>query len=151
MGKIFDKNSFIGFMRLLYSGLVFMRLILFFMKKTSELIWQDKQHQELFKLIDLIDSSNVDARVFRRLHDYAENHFMLEEEYMLRLEYAHFEEHKRAHDKFRTELDSMIQECANYDEKFRQALSVFLSEWLKGHIFGIDKQLEDYILKSDYK
>lgn len=121
------------------------------MKKTSELIWQDKQHQELFKLIDLINSTDVDASVFSRLYNYAENHFTLEEEYMLRLDYPHFEEHKRAHDKFRSELNSMIQGHENYDEHFRQALSEFLSEWLKGHIFGIDKQLEDYILKSDYK
>lgn len=121
------------------------------MKKTSELIWQDKQHQVLFELIDQINSSNVDANVFRQLFEYAENHFSLEEEYMIKLNFPGTEEHIRAHDKFRAELESMMQEFTSYDELFRKALSEFLSEWLKGHIFGIDKKLEEFILKSSYK
>jgi len=121
------------------------------MKKTSELIWQDKQHQVLFKLIDNINSSDVDASVFRQLFEYAENHFVLEEEYMVKLNYPHIEQHVKAHNKFRVELESMMQEYTTYDELFRQALSEFLTEWLKGHIFGIDKKLEEFILKSSYK
>ena len=121
------------------------------MQKTSELIWQDKQHQVLFKLIDRINSSEVDASVFRQLFEYAENHFVLEEEYMVKLNYPDIEEHVRAHDKFRVELESMMREFTTYDELFRQALSEFLTEWLKGHIFGIDKKLEAFILKSPYK
>lgn len=121
------------------------------MKKTSELIWQDKQHQILLDLIDQINESDVDESVFRRLHDYAENHFMLEEEYMLQLDYPHMEEHVAAHNKFRYELNSMMQSFHSYDEGFRSALAEFLRGWLKGHIFGIDKQLEDFIVKSDVK
>jgi len=121
------------------------------MKKTSELIWQDKQHQVLFELIDQINSSEIDASIFQRLYDYAENHFSLEEEYMLQLEYPHAEEHIKAHDKFRVELESMMREYHSYDELFRRALSEFLREWLKGHIFGIDKKLEEFILKSNSK
>ncbi len=121
------------------------------MIKTSELIWQDKQHQVLFELIDRINSSDVDASVFRQLFEYAENHFSLEEEYMIKLNFPGTEEHIRAHDKFRIELESMMQEFTSYDELFRKALSEFLSEWLKGHIFGIDKKLEAFILKSPYK
>jgi len=121
------------------------------MKKTSDLIWQDKQHQILLELIDQLNGSDVDASVFRRLHDYAENHFMLEEEYMRQLNYPDMGEHVAAHNKFRYELNSMMQSFHSYDEGFRQALAEFLREWLKSHIFGIDKQLEDFILKSNVK
>lgn len=121
------------------------------MIKTSELIWQDKQHQVLFELIDKINKSEVNASVFRQLFEYAENHFVLEEEYMKQLDYPGMDEHVRAHDKFRSELDCMMQEFTSYDERFRQALSEFLSKWLKGHIFGLDKKLEDFILKSSFK
>ena len=93
----------------------------------------------------------MDISVFRRLHDYAENHFMLEEEYMIKLKYPKMQEHIEAHNKFRYELNSMMQSFHSYDNGFRKALSEFLREWLKGHIFGIDKQLEDFILKSDSK
>jgi len=30
-------------------------------------------------------------------------------------------------------------------------ISTFLREWLKRHIFGIDKDLEDFILAADVK
>jgi hemerythrin len=121
------------------------------MQKTSELIWQDKQHQVLFKLIEQLENGRGDASVFRRLHDFAENHFTLEEEYMVRLNFPHIEAHRRAHDKFRSELELMIQECHTYDIKFCVALAEFLREWLRSHIFGIDKQLEEFVLKSDAK
>lgn len=121
------------------------------MKKTSELIWQDKQHQVLFELIDEINSHDADTTVFRRLCEYAENHFSLEEEYMAQLNFPGIEAHIREHNKFRAELDSMMNEIYDYDESFREALSVFLTNWLKGHIFGIDKELEKFILESSSK
>ncbi len=121
------------------------------MKKTSELIWQDKQHQVLFELIDQINGKEVDARIFRQLFEYAENHFTMEEEYMKKLDFPGTKKHIRAHNKFRSELKSMMQDYKSYDDIFRQALSEFLSEWLKGHIFGVDKKLEEFILNSPYK
>lgn len=121
------------------------------MKKTSELIWQDKQHQILLELIDHLDDSDVDDSVFRRLHDYAENHFMLEEEYMRQLNFPGINEHIAAHNKFRYELNSMMQSFHGYDNGFRTALAEFLRGWLKSHIFGIDKKLEEFILHSEVK
>lgn len=121
------------------------------MKKTSQLIWQDKQHQKLFELIDEINAEHVDSTVFRRLCDYAEHHFVLEEEYMIRLDYPGTQQHIDAHNKFREELGCMMANYRDYDEAFRETLSVFLSKWLKGHVLGIDKQLEAFILESDMK
>ncbi len=121
------------------------------MKKTSDLIWQDKQHQDLLDLIEEIKSSHADSSVFRRLYDYAENHFTVEEEYMKQLGYPEIEEHIAAHNKFRSELDDMMSACEEYDETFRLALAEFLNNWLVSHIFGIDKALEDYVLKSEFK
>ena len=121
------------------------------MKKTSELIWQDKQHQVLFELIDQIKTAEVDESVFRRLYDYAENHFTVEEEYMKQLNYPSLDQHIQAHNRFRDELDDMMEAHPHYDSHFRQALAEFLSNWLTSHIYGIDKKLEAFILKSTYK
>jgi len=118
---------------------------------TSELIWQDKQHQVLFELIDEIKAEHVDSSTFARLNDYAEHHFLMEEAYMLQLNYPDYEQHLQAHNKFRTELQRMIDEHHSYDSNLRDMLSSFLSEWLKRHIFGVDKKLEEYILNSERK
>ena len=53
--------------------------------KTSDLIWQDTQHQTLLDLIERIDSPDVDVSIFHRLHEHAETHFSMEEEYMRQL------------------------------------------------------------------
>ncbi|WP_299178455.1 hemerythrin family protein [uncultured Neptuniibacter sp.] len=121
------------------------------MTLTSELIWQDQQHQVLFELIDEIKADNVDVSIFVRLNDYAEHHFCLEEAYMKALDYPDYEAHLSAHNKFRSELQKMLDDHHNYDQQLRDMLSDFLGEWLKRHIFGVDKKLEAYILNSSVK
>jgi len=121
------------------------------MIKTSELIWQDTQHQILFKLIDQIKDVPFDREILVKLQLYAEHHFKLEEVYMVKLEYPHTEHHVKLHDRFREELTSMIEIPLDMDATLQESLSTFLSEWLKLHVFGIDKEFEDFVLKSDSK
>ena len=121
------------------------------MDKTSELIWQDTQHQELFRLIDKIKDTGIESDIFIRLYDYAEHHFSLEEAYMRQSGYPQTEAHIAAHNRFRQELTNMVTQHQEYDEALRESFSTFLSEWLKRHIFGIDKDFESYILLSKIK
>lgn len=121
------------------------------MRKTSDLIWQDTQHQVLFELIEALKLPTANKDIFTRLTDFAENHFLLEEAYMSQLEYPKIDEHIAAHNRFRKELQSMIQSAGEFDAQMREALSIFLREWLTRHVFGIDKDLETYILNSTQK
>jgi hemerythrin len=118
---------------------------------SSQLIWQDKQHQMLFELIDEIRCDSADMSIFSRLNDYAVNHFALEEEYMKRLNYPHAAAHIHAHDKFRRELEALVEFRHEYDETVKASLSLFLTEWLQRHIYGIDKKLEKFVLESHHK
>jgi hemerythrin-like metal-binding protein len=77
------------------------------MQKTSDLIWQDTQHQALFELIDKIKEIPFDPDILIQLKLYAEHHFVLEETYMHALGYPHKDEHIEAHDRFREELAAM--------------------------------------------
>jgi hemerythrin len=121
------------------------------MQKTSDLIWQDTQHQVLFKLIDQIKEVPFDPDVLVRLKLYAEHHFSLEETYMEMLEYPHLEVHVEAHDRFREELAAMLDTDPSMHVALQISLSDFLYEWLKLHVLGIDKKLEDFVLKSSAK
>lgn len=118
------------------------------MQKTSDVIWQDAQHQVLFQLLDEVAQAGKAEAVLHRLKFYAESHFSLEEVYMELLEYPGREEHLRAHDRFRAELEIMISNPENRDAASRQLISTFLTEWLKRHIFGIDKELEAFLLEK---
>ncbi len=120
-------------------------------QKTSELIWQDAQHQVLFDLIKKMDADPFDPSILVKLEQYADQHFSLEELYMKELNYPHAKEHVLAHAQFRKELSDMRKiEPALY-EQLRSSLSKFLYEWLKRHVLGIDKKLEAYVLQSSQK
>jgi len=121
------------------------------MKKTSDLIWQDTQHQELFKLIDLLQSESLSSDIFRRLNNYAENHFLLEEEYMSLLNYPDMESHVQAHNLFRKELNELVRTQSDIEEATKSSISIFLTEWLTRHILRVDKKLEQFVLDSKYK
>lgn len=124
------------------------RCIVGTMQKTSDVIWQDTQHQVLFRLLDEVAETDSAAEVLRQLRYYAESHFALEERYMSLLDYPGKEEHVAAHDKFRSELRQMF-EGGEHDAASRQLISTFLTEWLKRHVFGIDKKLEEFLLANN--
>lgn len=121
------------------------------MMKTSDLIWQDAQHQVLFKLIDDIKQEPFDRSVFSQLQAYAEHHFFLEESYMHELKYPEIDDHIKAHDRFREELIGMVESPITINRELQDSLSLFLSEWLRLHVMGIDKKLEAFILESNSK
>jgi hemerythrin len=121
------------------------------MRKTSDILWQDAQHQVLFEILDMISESGSDTKVLNKLRDYTETHFSLEELYMLELGYPGRDAHICAHDKFREEINRLLESDQAHDAQFMEIISVFLTEWLTRHVFGIDKKLEQYILDSAEK
>ena len=121
------------------------------MQKTSDVIWQDTQHQVLFELIEKIKEVPFDPGILDRLKLYAEHHFILEETYMRELDYPHMQAHIEAHDRFREELQAMMETDPTMHESLQVSLSDFLYKWLKLHVLGIDKKLEDFILNSSIK
>lgn len=121
------------------------------MRKTSELIWQDAQHQVLFQILETIGRPNSGADVLPQLQQYTETHFSLEEQYMERLAFPGREAHLQAHDRFRAEINYLLASDMEQDAKFRELISTYLTEWLTRHVFGIDKELEAFILQSAAK
>jgi len=124
-------------------------------RKTSELLWQDAQHQVLFELLDLLREPASGDDVLHRLRDYTETHFTLEEHYRGALDFPGTAAHGRAHRKFRLHIDSLLDKNSPgelfHDDSVRQAVATYLTEWLKLHVFGIDKELEAFILASPAK
>jgi len=119
------------------------------MRKTSDVIWQDAQHQVLFDLLDQIAEADSSLQVLHQLKFYAESHFALEEKYMLLLDYPDYSEHLSAPDKFREQPSAMMESPQDHDTDSRQIISTFLTEWLKRPVFGIDKKLENFIFASN--
>jgi hemerythrin len=121
------------------------------MRKTSDIIWQDVQHQALFDILESIAGPEPEEGILQQLVDYTERHFSLEEQYMRQLDYPGREAHVRAHNRFRAEIEGLLGQQAEQDAQFRQLISTFLTEWLTRHVFGIDKELEAFLLARSEK
>ncbi len=120
------------------------------MRKTSDIIWQDAQHQVLFEILALIREPGRDPRVLQKLRDYTEHHFALEERYMELLDYPGRDEHVESHDRFRAEIAELFA-AGEPDPVYMELVATFLTEWLTRHVFGTDKELEAFILQSAAK
>ena len=121
------------------------------MRKTSDILWQDAQHQVLFEILDQIADPASGSEVVERLRTYTETHFALEEQYMDALDYPEREAHIRAHDRFREEINGLLAGGEEPDALFRDIVSTFLREWLTRHVFGIDKKLESFLLAANIR
>jgi len=125
--------------------------------KTSELIWQDSQHQNLLNIIDLLKNAQApDIEIIEQLSTYVKDHFSLEEKYMkitgFPAQKAHIKAHRKFEEKIKNLLDSSsIIKLGLENERFKDEISSFLSHWLINHVMGMDKELEDHILKSKFK
>jgi len=74
------------------------------------------------------------------LIDYAGSHFKVEERYFTRFGYADAEAHKKAHADF---VARVLDLKARFDAKtvgLSMEVMSFLSDWLQGHIKGVDKK-----------
>lgn len=118
--------------------------------KTSDLIWQETQHQRLFELLDELESGLDLQRALQFLRHYAEEHFALEEAYMEAVKFPGRDAHVRAHDKFREQFRELEPTTGEEDEE-RQIIAMFLREWLSRHIYGTDKILEAFILSTELR
>ena len=103
-------------------------------------------------LVGEVHVTTVDSvsAVVEQAHE-ACRHFALEELYMVQLEYPGREAHVNAHDQFREEIFALIAAEDELDITYREIIATFLTEWLRHHVFGTDKQLESYLLKNGVK
>lgn len=107
----------------------------------------DRQHQKLIAIInELNDAMKVGkgreilGEIVTNLVNYTDTHFKTEEAYFEKFGYPNTADHKKEHTAF-------VQKVADFKEGFEQKrLSVsvevmtFLSDWLRNHIMGTDKQ-----------
>jgi len=107
----------------------------------------DDQHKHLFLLFNTLQEgmrSEKDSKELEKelsdLIDYTILHFATEEKLMQKFSYIGFVEHKRTH-------DNLIAEAKELQEKYAQGrivlskeVSVFLTDWLTGHILDTDRK-----------
>ena len=119
----------------------------------------DTQNANLVRIcgnLRMACSKGVEAkndRFQRAVHeaaDYARYHFSTEEKLMSILEYPAYDAHKSEHEGFIWEVFSRLKQFQEGEELLPEKLVYFLSEWIKNHIGGYDREFADYFLSMKH-
>jgi hemerythrin-like metal-binding protein len=121
----------------------------------------DDQHRVLINTLNeanarLRSETRQDAidQLLKDLLAYALYHFDTEESLMKTFDYAGHdapmaERHVAQHRQFAATVVDMRERFVATGELDREALLVFLNEWLTGHILGLDRKLGDFVARQE--
>lgn len=111
------------------------------------------QHKILISMMndleDLVKSESDYSSQFYKFYDYTIEHFRNEEQLMEDRQFPNLESHQRVHARLLSRLDhfrDMVEKGGQLNEDF----FVFLQNWLKTHIRGIDMQYGSF-MNREYK
>lgn len=116
----------------------------------------DFQHHNLVDMIneiaDVANEQDPNLRDFivqntiGRLLEYTNYHFKTEEDLFTKSNYAHAEEHTKAHEALRVSVVDLYNRFAKGEDAVGQLL-LFLKSWLENHIIGTDMKYVDTLKK----
>ena len=114
----------------------------------------DSQHKELVKMTNEfytgVQMGGVMAKVFfmktiQGAVQYVKTHFASEEEIMQKAGYPFFEEHKKQHQDFVTEVTRQVKFFQEQDLPDPEGFIRYLMDWVTKHIAESDKKYIPYI------
>lgn len=105
----------------------------------------DRQHQELFRLVNELHDGLLAGRkqellgpTLARLGRYTVDHFATEEKLMAATGYPGYLAHKAKHDALAKKATEIIQGYNSGKLVLTLTLSQFLADWVRGHILAED-------------
>lgn len=113
----------------------------------------DAQHQQLFKLLGLIqkaaaseiDRNKLIEKSLTTLIEYTQVHFRDEEAMMQRIGYPLLEQHRALHDALIDEVEGMLEDFQEGEYLLIDELILFLTDWLSEHILTVDAKVGVFI------
>lgn len=123
---------------------------------STGVVWQDKQHRELFHRINsLLDAMNLGlgkeevVRLFKFLDEYIVIHFDAEEQVMHKFNYPEMLSHLEEHTNFIDDV-AMLKEEAEKGISSGLVIKVQsrIVDWLINHIGSVDRDLGSFILRA---
>ena len=115
----------------------------------------DAQHQELFaradRLVAAASATDGDLRsLVARLHQFATEHFALEEGLMRGHGFAGYERHRAQHARFAADLLAFADDLANHPRRggLDPHAGEWIGRWLEEHVTVTDAELAAFLAKA---
>ncbi|TBR82041.1 iron-binding protein [Campylobacter novaezeelandiae] len=123
----------------------------------------DKQHQELFKIVDEIDDfvkkvqnnfekedrDNFKSIIFK-LFNYIKFHFKNEEEFMEKINFPFLEEHRRVHKELTNKTKNLLLVNDIDISSVIEQLSILTKSWILNHVCTEDILINNYLTRLIY-
>ena len=110
----------------------------------------DEQHQQLVEMINSLANNSEPVNIFdnvMHMSKYADDHFELEENIMLRCGCDALKEHREKHLQFRQKVSELAGLDYTTGEHKLDAFT-FLCNWLINHILTMDMQYKDCFVSN---
>ena len=115
----------------------------------------DEQHKELVSMINRLHESLLAGEGNRSvksaisfLMQYVLIHFSAEEHLMRDNAFPDYKEHKRRHDEYVERLKGFITKYKSNTPLLAREMLLFLGDWARNHISGVDMDYAPYIQKK---
>lgn len=115
----------------------------------------DEQHKKLIGIINLINDAvelgfnkNILIGIFEELVTYTKVHFKYEEGLLDKTKYTDYKNHSNTHRQFENQLSVFQSQFSEQEKDVSKPLIIFLKNWLKSHIMGVDKEYTDHLLSN---
>jgi len=123
----------------------------------------DRQHKTLIEHVAKLEKHLTEGEEFSGIREsinfllkYKKEHFDYEEEYMKRIKYPKFKEHKKIHDKFSKDAEKFKKDFENkyikqkytvsFAKEFLKKVHKYLGQWIIDHIKKEDQKYHKYAL-----
>lgn len=117
----------------------------------------DKQHQSLFKLINILHEAMVQGHghdvlveTIDKLVHYVKEHFETEEKIMEEYQYPFLNDHKEIHRQLTNNVLDFKRKMEKKEPFLTVEVSRFLTEWLIHHIKGEDLKMINYLQEKKF-
>lgn len=118
----------------------------------------DQQHKRLVNLINQLQTAvdystgeEFEREALDELVDYTKTHFSYEEGLMQQYDYPEFEPHKAQHQEMIQQVEEVLAEYEQDQDRAMQHALDFLKTWLINHINGTDKEYSDFLIEKGAK
>jgi len=118
----------------------------------------DKDHQQIIDILNKLIELNQKkinqkkfAEILWMMMEYSIHHFKKEEDYMQKLNYPKFKEHKNLHMLYINEVSVYSNEFSNSNPPVINEIIGFLENWWLNHIQNTDTEYETFKVKHGLK
>ena len=97
-------------------------------------------YDKVFQCKDVDDERELTQQTLHKLSKYIQYHFTAEEDFMIKLNYSEYKQHKQEHVHYTNEVNKLLVEYEQGGVALSFPTFMLLKEWIAKHILGTDQK-----------